>query len=239
MQGYYQSLRPGQGKMFINVDTSATTFYEGLSMHEAFARILGFRGINDFRNGIQERDRIKLDKALKKIKIRVRHRGESVRRQFTVFRITPTSADHTLFELQDGTKTNVADYFRTQYNLRLAYPFLPCVVIQKDSFLPPEVCEIVPGQRYLKKMSDRQTADMIKFTCQNPNTRASRVADGMGRLNYAENEYLKQFGMKVVPDMQVVNARVLPAPIMQFHTQSRNPSCQPIDVSIFTCVFNN
>src|SRR3954468_23979334 len=125
LQGYYQSLRPGQGRMFVNVDTSATTFYEGLLMHEAFVRILNFRGINDLRGGIQERDRIKLDKILRKIKIRVRHRGESVRRQFTVFRITPASADRTFFELQDGTKTDVASYFRMQYNLRLAYPFLP------------------------------------------------------------------------------------------------------------------
>ncbi|RUP50486.1 Piwi domain-containing protein [Jimgerdemannia flammicorona] len=228
-QGYYQSLRPGQGKMFINVDTSATTFYEGLPMHEAFARMLGARSVNDLRQGVQERDRIKLDKALKKIKIRVRHRGEAIKRQFTVFKITPTSADHTFFELQDGTRTNVADYFRSQYGLRLAYPFLPCVVIQKDSYLPPEVCEIVQGQRYLKKMSDRQTADMIKFTCQSPDTRAIKVADGMKKLNYAENEYLRQFGMKVQSEMQILDARILPPPTMQFHPQSREEFSTPME----------
>ncbi|PZQ91288.1 MAG: hypothetical protein DI548_01885 [Flavobacterium johnsoniae] len=33
---------------------------------------------------------------------------------------------------------------------------------QKHTYLPPEVCNIVPGQRCIKKLTDTQTSTMIK-----------------------------------------------------------------------------
>ncbi len=40
--------------------------------------------------------------------------------------------------------------------------------------LPPEVCKIQPGQRRTK-LSDKQTAEMIKTAAQNPSVRANKI----------------------------------------------------------------
>ena len=47
------------------------------------------------------------------------------------------------------------------------YGHLPCLQVgqpQKQTFLPLEVCKIVPGQRCTKKLTDKQTTKMIKST---------------------------------------------------------------------------
>src|SRR5215216_3069032 len=70
-QGYYQSARPAPKKMMINVDVSATAFYESGSLVQMVVKLLGKRHPDDLRRGIPDRDRVKLEKALKNVKIRV------------------------------------------------------------------------------------------------------------------------------------------------------------------------
>ena len=59
----------------------------------------------------------------------------------------------------EQNEESVASYFKKKYNITLNYPHLPCLVVgdpAKHVFLPLEVCEIVPGQRHLKKLNERQ-----------------------------------------------------------------------------------
>src|SRR5205809_7804710 len=77
-QGYYQSARPTYRKMMINIDVSATAFYESGDLVQVVVKILGRRSVEDLRKGISDKDRTKLEKALKNLKIRVIHRGDAV-----------------------------------------------------------------------------------------------------------------------------------------------------------------
>src|SRR2546423_7260836 len=81
----------------------------------------------------------------------------------------------------------------------------------------------------MRKLNERQTADMIKFTCQQPGVRANKISQGLQILNYRQNEYMQNFGLEVSNDMAVVNARVLPAPKLQYHPSSRDASFVPRD----------
>lgn len=61
----------------------------------------------------------------------------------------------------------VAKYFLDKYKMKLRYPHLPCLQVgqeHKHTYLPLEVCNIVPGQRCIKKLTDMQTSTMIKAT---------------------------------------------------------------------------
>ncbi|CAG8451565.1 6557_t:CDS:10 [Ambispora gerdemannii] len=228
-QGYYQSARPTAGKMMINVDVSATAFYEGGPLVPIVVKILGGRSPDDLRRGIDERDRVKLEKFLKNLKIRVHHRGDAVaHRRFRISKLTERSAGQTVFQI-DNEPVDVGTYFQRTYNVRLTYPFLPCVVVRRDTFLPMEVCSVIEGQRYLRKLNDKQTADMIKSTCQPPHVRANKINTGLQILNYRENEYLKEFGMRIGAEMVQPPARILPVPTVNYHPSSRNPSFQPQD----------
>src|SRR6266480_6437951 len=79
----------------------------------------------------------------------------------------------------------------------------------------------------MRKLDEKQTADMIKFTCQPPNVRANKINQGLGILNYRQNEHMQQFGLRVSNEMAVVQARVLPAPKLQYHPSSREGGFVP------------
>ncbi|KAG1056148.1 hypothetical protein G6F46_003280 [Rhizopus delemar] len=225
-QGFYQSARPTVGKMMINLDVSATAFYESGPLPEIVAKILGRRSLDELRRGIPPREMNKLEKILKALRIQVIHRGDK-KLKYKINKLTPSPADHTSFKDESGADITVANYFAKQYNKRLSYPFLPCVVVKKDIFLPMEVCEVLPGQRHMKKLNEKQTAEMIKFTCQKPNVRANKINQGMNLLQYRDNPYIQQFGMSVKPEMAVINARVLPTPKISYHPSSQEAEFAP------------
>ncbi|CAB4481808.1 unnamed protein product [Rhizophagus irregularis] len=86
-----------------------------------------------------------------------------------------------------------------------------------DNNLPIEVCDVIPEQRYMRKLDKDLTEDMMNFARQNPNVRANKIHAGLNILNYKNNAYLKQFGMEISNEMTVVNARILPTPTIQYH----------------------
>jgi hypothetical protein len=141
-QGYYQSARPTRSKMMINIDLSATVFFERGPLIQLVTKILGKRSPDDLRRGIQDRDLARIERTIKGLKIKDNHR-EGTRRKFKITKLTPTPASHTQFDKGDGTSTNVANYFYETYNRRLNYAHLPCVVVRRNVYLPMEVCEVI------------------------------------------------------------------------------------------------
>ncbi|KAJ3387739.1 argonaute 1 [Lobulomyces angularis] len=231
-QGFHQSIRPSRGQMLINLDVSATAFYQPGPILEIMAKILGKNSPNDLRQGITDKDRIKLEKALKGIKVVVTHRGQ-IRRKYRISKITNTPAHRTMFPLGEAAnmqEESVSNYFKNKYNLNLYFPQLPCLVVgdvSKNIYLPLEVCDIVKGQRHLRKLNERQTAEMIKFTCQPPHVRSNKISAGITILQQRDNEYLKEFNVQIGHEMAIVNARVLPAPTISYHPASKEPLITP------------
>jgi len=227
-QGYYQSARPTQGRMIINVDVSAGCYFESGSLLDFSIKCLGARSPDDFRRApITDRDHAKLVKAMKGLSVVVNHRGE-YKRRYKIRNVLAMPANRTMFDIgETNEQIDVATYFYKQYNRRLNFPFMPCVEVQKGNFLPMEVCEILPGQRYPRKLNEKQTADMIKFTCQRPDVRSNRIGQGFNILNYRQNEYLQQFGLTIKPEMMVVPARVLKPPSLKYGDGSRPPVFTP------------
>ncbi|PKY15738.1 Piwi-domain-containing protein [Rhizophagus irregularis] len=222
--GYYQLVRPTMGKMMINIDSSATTFYEGGPLIQMIVKILGLRSPNDLRKGLSDsKDRRKVEKIIKNLRISDNHIPEN-RRNFKIEKLTRSSASDTTI---NRNKIDVETYFQKKYKKRLLYPFLPCVVVGKNYYLPIEVCDVIPGQQHIRKLNEIQTADMIKFTCQPPSARANKILASLNILDYQNNEYLKQFGMEISNDMTVVNARILPTPIIQYHQTSKENRIEP------------
>lgn len=142
-QGYYQSARPTRGQMLINVDLSATAFYEGGPLTNMVVKLLDRRTPNDLHRGMSDRDRQRVERSIKNLRIRDNHRAGN-RRKFKIERLTPTPASRTMFDLGDGGQTDVATYFQRQYNRRLLFPDLPCIIVRRNVFLPIEVCDVIP-----------------------------------------------------------------------------------------------
>ncbi|CAG8636514.1 4391_t:CDS:10 [Ambispora gerdemannii] len=227
-QGYWQSLRPGQGRYYINFDTVATAFYQPGNLVEIFAKILGQR-VEDFRYRISEPSRLRIEKLLKKLKFRVSHRGEDFSPKYKIQKLSEKPANEQTFDRGNENPTNVTifQYFIQQYNRKLEYPLLPCIQTPSGAYFPAELCVLEEGQKYDRKLTDDQTADMIKFTCQKPSIRQSRIQSGLNALEYAQNEPCKQWGLRVSKKMVQVEARVLPAPKLAYHPSSREANFTP------------
>lgn len=75
---------------------------------------------------------------------------------------------------ENGTLKSVTDYFRETYGYTIRHPSLPCLQVgnsQRPNYLPMEVCKIVEGQRYSKRLNERQITALLKVTCQRPRDR--------------------------------------------------------------------
>ncbi|KAF9346601.1 eukaryotic translation initiation factor 2C, 2 [Mortierella sp. NVP85] len=218
-EGVFQSVRPGQGKLYANIDVASTAFYKGGNAAELMAEIAGRRGgINDLR-GFNKATWAPLQKHFKGCAFTVTHRGESHRKQYKVSEVSMQAADKTTFDQEakgiKKTKITLTQYYATIYNLKLQYPFLPCLGVKgRDGvkYFPAEVCNIVPGRRYGRMLNDVQMTAMTWSNSIRPNERAQKIKGLYSILDFGHNEYMKAFGMEVAKEMTVVPARVLPAP---------------------------
>ncbi|KAG0274373.1 hypothetical protein BGZ95_009860 [Linnemannia exigua] len=229
-RGYYQSMRPGVGRMLVNIDISSTAFFQSGSLIELVCKVANVRepaGL--LRLGNHEWK--KVEKFIKGIRVKVTHRSASSR-GFKIAKLLDKSAEAVTFtqETDSGPKsTNVAAYFRQAYKTSLRYPKLRCITVGRDMVLPMEVCTVVEGQRYPKKLDERQTAEMITFAALRPHDRENSIKNGLRVLDYGHNEYHKNFGLTVSNESEIVNARVLPAPGISYHPSSRDANFVPRD----------
>ncbi|KAL8220542.1 UNVERIFIED_CONTAM: hypothetical protein K2H54_049094 [Gekko kuhli] len=116
------------------------------------------------------------------LKVEVTHCGQ-MKRKYRVCNVTRRPASHQTFPLQlesgQTVECTVAQYFKQKYNLQLKYPHLPCLQVgqeQKHTYLPLEVCNIVAGQRCIKKLTDNQTSTMIKATARSAPDRQEEIS---------------------------------------------------------------
>lgn len=179
--GFHQSVRPSQWKMTLNIDVSATAFYKAQPVIEFMCEVLDIRDINDQRKPLTDSQRVKFTKEIKGLKIEITHCG-SMRRKYRVCNVTRRPAQLQSFPLQlengQTVECTVAKYFLDKYKMKLRYPHLPCLQVgqeHKHTYLPLEVCNIVAGQRCIKKLTDMQTSTMIKATARSAPDREREI----------------------------------------------------------------
>uniref|UniRef100_A0AAY4A8F8 Argonaute 1 n=1 Tax=Denticeps clupeoides TaxID=299321 RepID=A0AAY4A8F8_9TELE len=185
--GFHQSVRPAMWKMMLNIDVSATAFYKAQPVIEFMCEVLDIRNIDEQPKTLTDSQRVRFTKEIKGLKVEVTHCGQ-MKRKYRVCNVTRRPASHQTFPLQlesgQTVECTVAQYFKQKYNLQLKYPHLPCLQVgqeQKHTYLPLEVCNIVAGQRCIKKLTDNQTSTMIKATARSAPDRQEEIS----RLNRA------------------------------------------------------
>jgi len=230
-RGYYQSVRPGNGKIYINMDVAAAAFYEPKSALDVLARAIGRDIERDIRGPLSEHDLKRAERELKGLKFITNHTGGK-RRRYKITGLTTVPTDRLKFQVgKSDREDTVSNYFQNRYNIRLNYPFLPCIIAdnpKKHIYMPIEVCEIIEGQRYNKKLNDKQTSDMIKFTCQPPNKRADAIRKGIDIISDPlNNEYQEAYEISFDTKMTSVEAHVLPEPRVYYNQRGGEKSIKP------------
>jgi len=225
--GYHQSLRPAHGRLLVNLDIAATCFHRPQPVIELVASVT-----KKSLDQIGDANRPAIRAELSGVKVVVTHRGDCKRR-FIIRDIAKENPVQLQFDITDesGTRrTNVAEYFQQRYQTRLQYPNLPLLVVgskEKPTYLPMEVCNVLGGERITKKLAPAQTAAMIKKTAAKPNIRLQNVQNAVNERAYDRDPALKDFGIRVNPQLLQIDGRVLEPPTVSYNPGSRNKAVKP------------
>ncbi|KAK4486083.1 hypothetical protein RD792_008751 [Penstemon davidsonii] len=136
-KGFYQSLRPTQMGLSLNIDTSATAFFESISVSDYVAKLLN----KDLTRPLSDQDRIKVKRSLRGVRVGVGHQGTIRSYKISGFSTEPT--EQLMFSVHESeARISVAQYFLQKYSIRLMYPWLPAVQAGSDTkpiYLPMEM----------------------------------------------------------------------------------------------------
>ncbi|KAL8858190.1 MAG: hypothetical protein Q9178_005367 [Gyalolechia marmorata] len=236
LKGFYTSVRTSTLRVLVNINVANAAYYPPMSLL-GLMRTHTPQKANDARSGLEAFI----------TKLKVSHQYLKKKRVKTVqgFSHPSPQSGHTYPplgnarnltfecpELQATGKISVMDYFKRKYQIVLKYPDEPCINLgtkQNPVFVPPELLEVEPGQPYGKKLSEDQTARMITFAVRKPAENARRIiGQGADMMGLSEsNQNLVAFGVKVAPKMITVNARVLPAGMVQYKSKQNRPTPYP------------
>ncbi|KAL8188583.1 hypothetical protein R6Q57_029871 [Mikania cordata] len=226
-RGFYQSIRPTQMGLSLNIDMSSTAFIEPLPVIDFVTQLLN-RDVS--ARPLSDSDRVKIKKALRGVKVEVTHRG-NMRRKYRIFGLTSQATRELNFPVDErGTLKSVVEYFRETYGFAIQHVQWPCLQVgnaQRPNYLPMEVCKIVEGQRYSKRLNERQITALLKVTCQRPQDRERDILKTVAHNNYANDDYAKEFGIKISQNLASVEARILPPPWLKYHDTGREKDCLP------------
>ncbi|KAK0431530.1 argonaute-like protein [Armillaria borealis] len=220
------SVRPAVDRLLINVDVTTGIMYKDGPLIPLCLEYLGLR-LNqahqlDPQQGLPPYERIRLQRFLSGMKIvpilaisgaRGR-KGKPV----LVKRLTDKNASTLTFTPHGGgAATTVAAYFQQQ-NQPLQYPHIICMETPSGAFIPLEKCEVLPGQHIKKEIPPEAVAEVVAFSTKPPMERLTVIKKGVELLQYNKSEYVEAFGLNIKSDSlpSKINARVLPAPKLQF-----------------------
>jgi eukaryotic translation initiation factor 2C len=122
-------------------------------------------------------------------------------------------------ESGDTYDCSVVQYFKEKHKLELRFPYLPCLQVgqeRKHTYLPLEVCNLVPGQRCIKKLSEHQTSRMIRATSRTAPDREKEINRLVVRADFNEDPFVRDFGISIDQKMVTVTGRILPPPLLQY-----------------------
>ena len=230
--GYYQNVKPVMGwKMMLNIDTATTAFHSEQSVFDFMCLILkdchpkdASRPLSDEdrkkfeRRELSDSQRNRLNKEIKGLKIQVTHLPYP--RKYKVIGVARNSARTLQFSREDGSSCTVEDYFKEVYphSCSISHPNLPCLQVgkkERNIYLPIDVCKIV-GQKCMKKLTDIQTASMIRYTAKPAYERKKEILDVVRGAEFQRDTILKEFGIGVNTSMVEVTGRVLNPPVLKY-----------------------
>ncbi|GFP81447.1 protein argonaute 1 [Phtheirospermum japonicum] len=145
---------------------------------------------------LPDADRVKIKKALRGVKVEVTHRG-NMRRKYRISGWTSQATRELTFPVDErGTMKSVVEYFRETYGF---------------------VCKIVEGQRYSKRLNERQITALLKVTCQRPHERELDILQTVRHNAYGNDPYAKDFGIKISDKLAQ----------LKYHDSGREKDCLP------------
>ncbi|KAL4786184.1 Piwi domain-containing protein [Aspergillus varians] len=242
-KGVYQAIRPALSRgLVINVDVSNTCFWARTSLMGAAQAILDardpqhlthlLRPVPDGHGGRTESPAFyEVHRRLRKLGVQPHYAGCPVAgKDFMVKGLLNVNSRDYKIDFKDNAtgvveKLSIEGYFKKRYNISLTYWELPIVEMTKKGVVyPMEFLTIHGLHRYMWKLNEYQTSNMIKYAASRPADRLNSILKSKKMLDHSSDPVLKTFGLKIDDNMIRTKARLLPAPDIEFGGKQRvNP----------------
>jgi len=208
--GFHCSVKNFSGGLGLNVDITGAFFNRPVLVTEFLQEFLG----HSLHHGINDKERAQISPVLKNLRIETKH----TRRNEKIMGLGNSARDIVFMMNQEGKETEISieQYFKDKYRIKLEYPTLPCLLInkKKQNYLPMEVCRIEPQQKYKGPMFDVLTSEMIKVMNKTPMDRFRMVKHYLEHAQLNANSTQKTFGLTYDSEFLEPTARILPPPLV-------------------------
>lgn len=240
-KGVYQSIKcASPGRLIVNLDVSNTCFWAKNSLVITATNLFQCRDPQQLNEklkapqpanrNIESRDFAQL-KRLHKLRVTAKYRGcPTPDKEWTIKHFLNYDAKSWTTPMMDPAtgerkEVTIYDYFKMKYAINLQYWQLPLVQMTKKGIVyPMELVGMFTSQKYNYKLTELQTAEMIKFAVAPPKSRMDSINVGKGWLNWGTDPVLQDFGLRIDPNMIKSNARLLPNPEIEFGGRAKtNP----------------
>ncbi|KIY67273.1 Piwi-domain-containing protein [Cylindrobasidium torrendii FP15055 ss-10] len=232
IRGYYQSLRPAQQQLFLNVDVaSAVIPRRGPFIGYAFD-VLG-RNQNSNPSQVlspsaltaEQRNRLQ-DTLRDGISVTVRAANGELH-EVNACGVTPQSAQQVSFKNSQGITVNVAQHF-AQAQQQLRFPNIICFVDTRGRIHPVERCEITKIQPSIRQISPDAQRRVLEFVTQKAPDRFAAIKAASEVLNYSGSHYVRDVGLDLrKTELAQVDARVLYPPTVEWSQSGKVKTMQP------------
>ncbi|KAF8914445.1 PAZ domain-containing protein, partial [Gymnopilus junonius] len=227
--GYFQSVRPSQNKMYINLDIATGVMYKDGRLIDLCLEFFGRPNPNPNmlspQRGFPDRERHRLQRFLTGVRVITKHGGRT--RAHVIKKVTTEGANARMFTTREGQTLSVANYFRTTLGKALQFPDIVCVEVGSGAVMPLELCSVPPGQIMRKQIPAEKTSEVVDFARLRPPQRLETIRQGLQLLQYGQSEYVRSFGMNVTETPMTVKARILEAPVLKYGEGSRQNTIKP------------
>ncbi|CAG8511287.1 6723_t:CDS:2 [Paraglomus occultum] len=221
-RGLFASARPGDGKVYLNVNLSYMTAYEPVNLERWICNFIGKERLPDEFDG---RTVVRIGKAIRNIKVRPLHRPEC-KTKYIVCKLHDKNAHQAKFTDKDGKQISVAEHFKNAYGVTLKTGHL-IETSKGNVLLPIEYCEIIEGQRYLRRLTGEQCFKINRITTKRPGTNKGLILNIKKVLLLEQEGLFQQAGFAVDMEMALVPAHFKEMPELTFSSSGRSISVKP------------
>ncbi|KAJ0469097.1 putative post-transcriptional gene silencing PAZ-Argonaute family protein [Helianthus annuus] len=216
-RGFHSSFRATQAGLSLNIDASTTMIVRP-------GKVVDFLLENQNVRNIREIDWIKAKRTLKSLRIK----SFPSNREHKIIGLSVKTCGEQTFSLKqkngdspsDAVDITVYNYYakhhRIEVNQSRDYPCLDVGKPKRPVYIPLELCELLPLQRYTKALSNLQRASLVEKSRQKPRERMNALMGALKQSNYGADPVINSTGITISTTFTQVEGRVLDPPKLKF-----------------------
>ncbi|KAJ4768954.1 Argonaute family protein [Rhynchospora pubera] len=214
-RGFHSSFYTTLGGLSLNMDVTTT-------MIMTPGPVIDFLLANQNVREPSMVDWAKAKKMLKNMRIKTKHS----KMEFKIIGMSELPCNKQCFPMkvreENGESqtedVTVCEYYQKRRQIEVSWSAnFPCLDVGKPkrpNYLPLELCDLIPLQRYTKALSSQQRASLVEKSRQKPQDRAKTITESLRNSRYDEDPLLRACGIQIERQLNRFDGRILTAPTL-------------------------